>query len=54
MAVDLNSVAKKLKSQRSVGVTKDGQLTDKDPRNDGTRATPSGQTTLEPQRFYVT
>lgn len=53
MSIDLNKVAEKLKSQRAVGVTKEGQLTDKNPGNDGTSPSSSGQTTLEPQRFYL-
>jgi len=54
MSIDLNKVAEKMKQQKPVGVTKAGQLTEKDPNNDGTRAGSEGQTTLIPQRFYVT
>jgi hypothetical protein len=53
MAVDLNKLAEKLKQQRNVGVTRDGRLMDKDPRNDGDRtgSSPTG-TTLNPKRFF--
>ncbi len=36
MAVDLNEVAEKMKKQQNIGVTRDGRLVEKDPRNDGT------------------
>ena len=53
MPVDLNKLAEKLKQQRSVGVTRDGRLMDKDPRNDGNRNGPFNTgTTLKPKRFF--
>ena len=52
MAVDLNKAAEKLKSQENLGATKDGQILDKDPRNDGTRANSNGNTSFKPRRFY--
>jgi len=53
MAIDLNKLAEKLKEQRNVGVTRDGRLIDRDPRNDGSqRPPPSSGTTLTPKRFY--
>ncbi len=53
MSVDLNKIREKLKKQRPIGLTKEGQLTDKDPHNDGTEENSNGQTTLTPQRFFV-
>lgn len=53
MSVDLNKIRDKLKSQQPIGLNKQGQLTDKDPRNDGTEDHSNGQTTLTPQRFFV-
>jgi hypothetical protein len=53
MAIDLNKLAEKLKQQRNVGVTRDGRLTDQDPRNDGNRNESSNTgTTLNPKRFF--
>lgn len=52
MAVDLNKLAQKLKEQRKIGVTKDGKLTTKDPRNDGNHPPTANGTTLTPKRFF--
>ena len=52
MAVDLNEVAEKMKKQQNIGVTRDGRLVEKDPRNDGTsRSNANEGTTLETKRF---
>ena len=53
MGMDLNKVAEALKRQQSMGTTKGGQLTPNNPHNDGTRENPSGNTTLEPKRFFM-
>lgn len=52
MAVDLNKLAEKLKQQRNVGVTRDGRLSDRDPRDDGSHGQPPNGTTLTPKRFF--
>lgn len=52
MSVDLNSIASKLKSRRRMGVTRDGELTEDNPGNDGSKVDKQGHTTLTPQRFY--
>lgn len=51
--VDLNKLREKLKQRRPAGVDRDGKLDDKNPANNGTKPSPSGQTTLEPKRFFV-
>lgn len=53
MSVDLNRIASKLKSRRRMGVTRDGELTEENPSNDGSREDKQGHTTLTPQRFYL-
>lgn len=52
MAVDLNKVAERLRSQRPVGVNRTGGVIDKDPRNDGSQNRSDGNTTLQPKRFF--
>jgi len=52
MAMDLNKIREKLKNRTPLGVTRDGQLQEQDPRNDGTREERRGQTTLKPERFF--
>ncbi len=52
MPVDLNQIAQRLKQQQPVGVKKDGRIEPEDPHNDGTRETQSGNTTLQPKRFF--
>ena len=52
MPIDLNELQRKLKQQRGVGVSPNGQLTPTNPRNDGTKSG-NGTTTLEPKRFYT-
>ena len=52
MAVDLNEVAEKMRNQKNLGVTRDGRVVERDPRNDGTsRNNPNEGTTLETKRF---
>ena len=53
MAVDLNKLAEKLRRQNNIGVTRDGRLIERDPKNDGTKNAQSSYTTLEPQRFAL-
>lgn len=52
-AVDLNALAEKLRQQRNVGVSRNGQLTPVDPQNNGLESSAKGNTTLEPKRFFV-
>ena len=52
MAVDLNKAAEKLRRQHNVGVTRDGRIVERDPRNDGSSQSDANRgTTLEPKRF---
>ncbi len=53
MAVDLNKLSQKMQQQRNVGIDRDGRPTDKDPRNDGSKDSRDGLTTLKPQRFFT-
>lgn len=50
--IDLNQIADKLKKNRGLGVTKNGQLINKDPKTEGEQENPQGTTTLEPKRFF--
>ena len=52
MSVDLNQLRRKLKNQSPVGVSRDGQVTAEDPRNDRSDGSRPGNTTLEPKRFW--
>lgn len=53
MAMDLNKIREKLKNRTPLGVTRDGQLQEQDPRNDGTREERNIPTTLTPKRFFT-
>jgi hypothetical protein len=53
MAVDLNKVAEKLKKQRTLGVDRDGSLTDVNPMDDRAQENNKDLTTLIPQKFFV-
>ncbi len=53
MPVDLNKAMKKLKKQNPMGVSREGTLREKDPRNDGSRNDTQGETTLLPQKHFV-
>ena len=53
MAVDLNQLAEKLKRQKNVGVNRNGQLTQVNPRNDGSQSNANGDSTLETKRFFA-
>jgi hypothetical protein len=50
---DLNEIRKKLKQQRPMGVTKDGDMVETNPNNKGDKPNAEGVTTLEPNRFYI-
>ena len=52
MSVDLNKAAERLKKQQPVGVNRSGQISDRNPVNDGSRANTNGNTTLQPKRFF--
>lgn len=49
--VDLNKLSEKLTKQKPVGVSPIGKLTPHNPKNDGTRESANGDSTLEPRRF---
>jgi len=53
MATDLNRLSQRLKQRQPVGVDRSGYISDKDPRNDGSRPSASGNTTLTPKRFFT-
>ncbi|MBI9093123.1 MAG: hypothetical protein JEZ12_28260 [Desulfobacterium sp.] len=53
MPKDLNKIAEQLRRQQSMGVDRNGQLVPANPHNDGTKEHPSGNTTLEPKRFFM-
>lgn len=53
MSVDLNRLSEKLKRQKPVGVNREGQLTEQNPDNDGSRESRRGRTTLHPKRFFI-
>jgi hypothetical protein len=50
---DLNKIREKLRSQRGVGVTRNGSLVEADPHNKGDKPNVEGTTTLEPKRFFI-
>jgi len=52
MQMDLNKIREKLKNRTPLGVTRDGQLQEQDPRNDGTREERNAPTTINPKRFF--
>ena len=49
---DFNRIADSLKKQRPIGVTKEGQLVERNPNNDGLREDSKGFTTLKPEKFF--
>lgn len=51
--VDLNKIAEKLKKQKTMGVTREGKLTESNPYNKGEKAAEGSATTLEPKRFFI-
>ena len=53
MTVDLNQLAERLKQQRTVSVTRDGRLIDREPKIKDNEDNHGEYTTLVPQRFYL-
>lgn len=53
MAVDLNKLSEKLKGERPVSVSREGQLDEKDAKNDGSKENTDGKTTLKPKKFFA-